>query len=202
MIWQDFLAENDNASEFYQQIRPLIPDVDNDGSKDFTILHRIVLGLHGGRLETELRKGTKSMDDINAKDDWGRTALMWAAVRGDARSVLLLLRAGADPNITDNYNNSILAATLVYGRATCALLLLRYAADATHIDSWENTPLHSLTYFCTGQEKLTECADLCEDIRGPDIDAFGPKQELEAYVIRELLRHGADINACTNDGLP
>ncbi|CAJ2504788.1 Uu.00g121820.m01.CDS01 [Anthostomella pinea] len=55
---------------------------------NFTQAHRIVLGLSMQNLEKSL---LLSPQDVNQQDAMGRTALAWAAARGDARSVVTLL---------------------------------------------------------------------------------------------------------------
>ena len=47
-----------------------------------------------GNLE-ELKKLIKDGADLNAKDDWGRTAMMWAAWSGHTDCVELLKNKGA-----------------------------------------------------------------------------------------------------------
>jgi ankyrin repeat protein len=42
--------------------------------------------------------------DINRRDDWGRTPLMWAAERAPLETVQFLLDSGADVNIISGKN--------------------------------------------------------------------------------------------------
>ncbi|KAK8104474.1 uncharacterized protein PG998_011507 [Apiospora kogelbergensis] len=51
--------------------------------RQFPSLHKIVLGIVDADLETQLEL---SIVDINATDNQGRTALLWAAIRGDVPS--------------------------------------------------------------------------------------------------------------------
>ena len=44
--------------------------------------------------------------NVNAKDDFGSTPLMWAVYYGDADMTELLLQKGADPNMKDNEGQS------------------------------------------------------------------------------------------------
>ncbi len=46
--------------------------------------------------------------NVNARDNDGKTPLMYAAERGDYKSLQLLLEAGAEINAVDNYGNSAL----------------------------------------------------------------------------------------------
>ncbi len=63
------------------------------------LLSAVVLysSLNGSPQHFQLRM--KETSSINAVDADGRTALSWAATRGDIEVVVLLLRYGADPNV-------------------------------------------------------------------------------------------------------
>ena len=62
--------------------------------------------------------------DVNAKDNEGWTALMWAAQSGHTATVHVLLDAGADANATrDNGATALLVAALEGNRATVQALL-------------------------------------------------------------------------------
>ena len=76
--------------------RCLFDDEEHLESRAFPPLHKIVLGLSSVDLQMQLSLSTAGIDD---KDADGRTALSWAATRGDLRSVTLLLRHRADPDM-------------------------------------------------------------------------------------------------------
>src|SRR6185503_20457349 len=67
--------------------------------------------------------------DINAKDQYGQTALMNAAHRGQVELVRLLLEKGADLNTTAKYNLSALMLSLIAGHPDVARLLIEAGAD-------------------------------------------------------------------------
>ncbi|KAA6409296.1 MAG: hypothetical protein FRX48_06849 [Lasallia pustulata] len=71
-------------------------DIDFLDGREFTILHKIVLGIASIPLSEHL---DFSNADINAKDAMGQTALHWASVRGDLEAIEILLASGADPNL-------------------------------------------------------------------------------------------------------
>jgi ankyrin repeat protein len=51
-----------------------------------------------------LRMLRKHGFDINKRDDWGRTPLMWAAERAPLETVQFLIDSGADLNIVSGKN--------------------------------------------------------------------------------------------------
>jgi uncharacterized protein len=67
--------------------------------------------------------------DINAKDQYGQTALMNAAHRGQVELVRLLIEHGADLNITAKYNLSALMLSLIARQPEVARLLIEAGAD-------------------------------------------------------------------------
>lgn len=199
-IWSDILAENDSASELEQHIRPLIPALNPCDSDGFTILHLIVFELHGGDLKAELQTDTAAIDK---QDAYGRTALMWAAVRGDARSVLTLLNAGADPNIVDNNGQNMLSAALGKGRALCAFILLKHGVDAAELDPWGQTTLHSLANsqlsYLT-QDTTPSLIQIGDGISRPKTNMLLPVPDLAKFIVKELLDHGVNIDAGDYNG--
>ncbi|KID90562.1 ankyrin repeat containing protein [Metarhizium guizhouense ARSEF 977] len=92
----------------------------------FTQTHRIILGISIGDLEREL---ISHPGEINAQDSMGRTALAWAAARGDSHSILTLLRYGADSNIMDSQISGPLSNASAQGHTACVKLLLDAGAN-------------------------------------------------------------------------
>jgi ankyrin repeat protein len=75
-------------------------------SRTFPILHKIVLGLVGNNLRAQLQISTASIDNQDAD---GRTALSWAAGKGDVDAVETLLEFGANPNICSRLRQTALS---------------------------------------------------------------------------------------------
>ena len=67
--------------------------------------------------------------DINSKDQYGQTALMNAAHRGQVELVRLLIEHGADLNTTAKYNLTALMLSLIAGHPEVARLLIEAGAD-------------------------------------------------------------------------
>ncbi len=81
-----------------------------------------------------------SNEDIDVVDSFGRTALMWAAWRGDATSFSTLLRFGADPQASSFDGNSVLLYAVHGGSKECLKLLLGAGADINHTSHSLVTP--------------------------------------------------------------
>ena len=75
------------------------PQADHFG---FSPLHASVLGLNSTASDPISSFHSFSLSQVNQRDAMGRTALFWAAQRGDAATVGRLLMEGADPRIADN----------------------------------------------------------------------------------------------------
>lgn len=66
--------------------------------------------------------------EVDARDSGGRTALILAALRGQAKSVDLLLAHGADPNTADANGMTVLEAALAANQPTIVAALRRAGA--------------------------------------------------------------------------
>ncbi|XP_030382047.1 uncharacterized protein LOC115629669 isoform X2 [Scaptodrosophila lebanonensis] len=91
---------------------------------------------------------------IDAQDEGGWTAMVWAAELGHTDIVSLLLNHGADPNICDNDNNTVLHwSTLHNDGLETITVLLQAGADCNVQNVEGDTPLHiacrhSVTRMC------------------------------------------------------
>lgn len=88
-------------------------------SRQFTTIHKSVLGLSEKVLSDELEESTSS---INFVDTEGRTPLIWATMRNDTATIKTLLDFGADPNIRDYAGNTSLH--YVRGTESCKSMSL------------------------------------------------------------------------------
>lgn len=136
----------------------------------FTPLQKIVTGISLHSLEEFLKDHPET---VNEQDATGRTALIWAAARGNANHVHLLLSRGADPNIMDMYHGGPLSYAADRGHTICARLLLKANAQTDPIiDGYKvGSPLN--------------CA---------------ARNAKDPLLIRTLLNFGANPDACGIDG--
>ena len=66
----------------------------------------------------------KSGADVNVKDNWGWTPLMWECSYGHLEVVKFLLKNGADVNVKSNYGSTPLVAACRYGHLEVAKVIL------------------------------------------------------------------------------
>ncbi len=81
-----------------------------------------------GDLE-ELKKLIKDGADVNAKNNYGWTALIYAAGNGHKDCVAALIAAGADVNAKNDYGNTALMWASGYGHKECVELLEQAQRD-------------------------------------------------------------------------
>ena len=101
-------------------------------------LHLIVLGCSPLDLSTYLTITSETIDVI---DSFGRTALMWAAWRGDHTSFSTLLQHGANPHATSFDGNSVLIYATYGGSLECIGLVLGVGADINYMSHSLVTPV-------------------------------------------------------------
>ena len=134
-------------------------------------LHLVTVGLRPLDLETEIKK-LSHKSHVNALDIKRRTALHWAAVRGDLKAMQALLLAGADRNAVDIQGETPLLLAVSSGSVECVELLLR---GDTKIDSMDGR----------GQRPILIAAWA---IDSPDM-------------IKVLVDAGGDVTCCNESGV-
>ena len=121
--WDRILA-NDKSYEWREVLRSLFPEPDFNECYRFSSLHKAVLRLTSYSIESILKEDTSQLD---GKDSYGRTALSWAAYRGDHQAIRTLLSYKPDCSKSDRAGET----ALVYAcrkSLQCMKLLLK--ADA------------------------------------------------------------------------
>ncbi len=166
----------------------------------FSDLHKIILHIRPGNIQEELQRSTVSLDTV---DSIGRSPLSWAAQRGEAEAVRVLLEYGADPNNNDNTNMTPLHYAAQAKTPKCLLLLIKYGARITQQTRGWNA-LHSA---CTFHDDLAYVKPLLDC--GADIDkrTYVGKTALSLAIVQNhlrsaafLIRTGADLDILDNEG--
>ena len=191
LAWEKVLSGSLSINE-ESLVATLFTNTDYLRTRQFTLLHKIVLRIVPRDIESELDFSTR---DLNAVDSSGRTCLSWAAARGDNDAMETLLRYDADVHLRDGQGN----APLHYARnARCVDILLAGGADINTRNSFGHTPLHMV---CRGTASLPLLKKLLQ--AGADIDAidhsgetalsnatYGKHVECALYLIEQ----GADLD--------
>jgi hypothetical protein len=89
------------------------------------------------KLQELLGKGV----DLNEKDRWRRTALMYACRRGRLEAMKLLLDKGADINAQNDFGWTGLMEASLWGRLAVVNVLVNRGADVNVKDNWGATAL-------------------------------------------------------------
>ena len=102
--------------------------------------------------------------DVNARNDYGMTALMRAAAHGRVRMVRSLLEHGADPNLSRNDQFTALLLAAFFGHQDIVKTLIAHGADrtavsrfATSAEMWASArTFEGVVDFLTKQEVVVE----------------------------------------------
>ena len=89
--------------------------------------------IHGSM--NELTQALENGADVNVTDANGRTALWWAASRGDEKMVIALLKKGANIHLADRQGHTSLAVARKNGHKTVAAQLLKIEAQEKKEDT-------------------------------------------------------------------
>lgn len=118
-------------------------DTDYFESRQFSLLHKILLEMVPGSLEAQLELSTAQ---VNVQDGNGMTCLAWACARGDANAARVLLANGADPDLIDSEGNQALVYAMISGSFPCVEMLLASCSSHGHLDGFHNLALMQGVY--------------------------------------------------------
>ena len=170
-------------------------------TRQFSIIHKVVLGVLNLDLQETLEGSTSHIDETDSNN---RSALSWAAMRADTQSVQTLLKYKADTNSRDilgktalhfvrepTITGCLLAAGVqvdsrdIYQRtalhAACRRgpnlehirLLIVAGADVNAVDDWNRTSLSYASQF--DYVDVVECLlESTANIEIGDVDGFSP----------------------------
>ena len=173
--------------------------------RQFSILHRIILDLTlvPRSLKLELQESTSQ---VNHRDSQGKTALFWAAQRGNLDALVELLQAGADPNLHDNAGLTPLhgAASAPHEVTACVKVLLDAGADAKFKNKRGFTPLHFTCHHQDNHEVVRLMIKAGADVESRDAYGQSPlgiaARQDHAKCTKVLLDNGANVEAADNLG--
>lgn len=142
--------------------------------------------------------------NINAKNSYGTTALMQAAIEGQWEVIALLIEKGADINAKDKYGNSAFLLAAESGHKKAVVLLIEKGANVNAKNSFAETAL--MKAAANGHKEvvsllLEKGADVnAKDFVGGTALTEAAKKGCNKEVIGDLLENGADIKAKGRSG--
>lgn len=184
----------------------LLRNVFNDDAqldeRQFTTLHKIILGMLGKNIADELEVTTAY---INALDSSGKTPLAWASARGDHQSVSLLLEHGASLDIANDVHEKPIHLAAQTGNIDTIRMLVQAGAEInSKVRQTQMTPIHYAAEYQNNNDHIHGLADLGADIDGNDYLGWTPLHWASwrghLASLDALIECGADVNAKTLDG--
>ncbi|KAF1972190.1 ankyrin, partial [Bimuria novae-zelandiae CBS 107.79] len=144
--------------------------------------------------------------NLNSPDANGRTPLLWAAWRGDATSVNLLLKYGANIDKADLEGFTPLARASQGGHLSAVQILLQGKALIDNKTSWGHEPIHLAT-----ENKVHGHEIICELLEwgaNPNAFSIGSGTPLHHAVannspiqtLKLLVDHGTDVDTIGENG--
>ncbi|KAL8704734.1 MAG: hypothetical protein Q9201_002118 [Fulgogasparrea decipioides] len=201
VAWNRILSGSlDGTSEVL--LRAVFDDDAQLDERQFTTLHKIVLGMTGKLLAEELDLTTAY---INALDSSGNTPLAWASARGDHESVVLLLEYGASLSIANDVDAKPIHLAAQTGNINTIQALVKGGADINSVVRKTNmTPIHYAAEYQNSYEQIKGLASLGAHVDGRDYLEWTPLHWASwrghLASLNALIDHGADVNAKTIDG--
>ena len=170
---------------------------------NLSLLHQTVLGLNKLDLTTLLASITRPA--LDAGDAQGRTALYWAAVRGDDATVAMLIEHGACLNKGNYEGMRPLDVAAASGNEASVWRFLESGLDTdlNYVSSGGWTPL---LHFCISGTSVEMVERLLS--RGADLESRSwngesalimATSELRDDLVRCLIARGANVNSVDHD---
>jgi ankyrin repeat protein len=197
----DKILTNSFPQEIERALRLMFSETDCIERRDFTILHKAILGLSSTNLEQLLLDSTA---DLDAVDNNGRTAVSLAAERGDSITLSTLLKYNPDVNLSSTSGSSPLHFASCARNPSCIKPLLDAGAVVDSLTDWEQTPLIYTAAYVQSALHAELLLDAGASIDWKDRDgitALGwTAIANNLSVAKVLLDRGADVNNVDGNG--
>lgn len=154
-----------------RQLREMFSETECIERREFTVLHKIILGMLDKDLERELSGSTA---EIDAVDSDNRTALALAAERGDVISVNLLLKYGADTAPASVCGNTALHCAVCAIDPCCIQPLIDHGAIVDAVTNWHQTPLIYVAAYRKDARHAQILIDAGANVDLQDLDGINP----------------------------
>ena len=145
-------------------------------------------------VERHLQKG----EDVNVRDNYGRTPLIWAVDSGDLDLVNFLVAKGADVNAKDKSDKTPLMRAAFKGDLEMVKGLVDKDADVNAKDKWGATPLMEAAVR-GNLEMVKGLVDKGADVNARDSEEWTPLMKAAQVGHLDMLEYlgdkGADVNA-------
>ena len=168
--WEKILARS-LPPETERALRLMFSETECIERREFTLLHKIVLGLVPNDLEQHLQGSTA---DIDARDTNNRTPISLAADRGDLSAVTTLLRYNADPRIGSSCFATPLHFACCARDPSCIQPLIDAGAQVDALTDWEQTPLIYAAAYTKDARHANTLLDAGADKNWRDRDGIAP----------------------------
>ena len=181
-------------AETQRALRLMFSETECIERRDFTILHKIVLGLISGDLAQQLSASTA---DLNTVDNNGRVPLSLAAERGDLATVTTLLQYNPNVNIGSSSGSTPLHFASCAKNPSCITPLINAGALVDAHTNWKQTPLIYAAAYTRDARYAEVLLDAGAHIDWRDLDgitALGWTAIAGNVPVAEvLIRRGADV---------
>ncbi|KAF2224518.1 ankyrin repeat-containing domain protein [Elsinoe ampelina] len=201
VAWNRILSGSlDQESELH--LREVFNDSHGLDHRQFTVLHKIVLGLIHKDLRAELDASTAMIDVV---DGTGYTALAWASARGDLHATSLLLEYGASSSTTTDMHELPIHLASQTGSLQVAQALVDASANV-NARVWQThmTPLHFAAEYQNSAGMIQGLVAIGAQIEARDWKGWTPLHWASwrghTKSLQALLDLGADPNEETDDG--
>lgn len=183
-------------------LRDIFSDVDHLDERQFTTPHKIVLGLIGRDLASELEVSTANIDSL---DNSGYSPLAWAAARGDVKCIRTLLDYGASLSTTNDLGYQPIHLAAQSGNVETVGTLVDAGADINaEVRETFMTPMHYAAEYQDSSEHVNGIANLGARIEARDYMMWTPLHWASwrghSFSLDMLIERGADVFARTHDG--